>query len=77
MVESTSLFPFRIKHLAAESLLSTSLRLDLLRHGLDDELVMLRMDGEVFGSFLTGGIYLLHYFQRRSKINATYVRIEV
>lgn len=44
LVESTSLFPFRIKHLAAESLLATSPRLDLLRHGLDDELVMLRME---------------------------------
>ena len=44
LVESTGLFPFRIKHLAAESLLAASPRLDLLRHGLDDELVMLRME---------------------------------
>ncbi|TDA69358.1 MAG: hypothetical protein D9V47_05485 [Clostridia bacterium] len=44
LVESTGLFPFRIKHLAEESLLATSPRLDLLRHGLDDELVMLRID---------------------------------
>ncbi len=40
---STSLFPFRIKQVAAENLLAGSPRLDLLRHGLDDELVMLRM----------------------------------
>jgi hypothetical protein len=44
LIESTGLFPFRFKHLAAESLLATSSRLDLLRHGLDDELVMLRME---------------------------------
>lgn len=44
LVESTGLFPFRIKHLAAESLLATTPRLDLLRHGLDNELVMLRME---------------------------------
>ncbi len=44
LVESTGLFPFHIKHLAAESLLAASPRLDLLRHGLDDELVMLRME---------------------------------
>jgi len=42
LVESTGLFPFRIKHFAAESLLATSPRLDLLRHGLDGELVILR-----------------------------------
>lgn len=45
LIESTGLFPFRIKHIAVESLLTTSPRLDLLRHGLDDELVMLRMEG--------------------------------
>ncbi|KFD41079.1 hypothetical protein HX99_07175 [Peptococcaceae bacterium SCADC1_2_3] len=44
LVESTGLFPFRIKHLATESLLAGSPRLDLLRHGLDDEMVMLRME---------------------------------
>ncbi|RJQ83742.1 MAG: hypothetical protein C4519_06330 [Desulfobacteraceae bacterium] len=46
LVESTGLFPFRIKHLAAESLLAASGRLELLRHGLDDELVMLRTEGK-------------------------------
>ncbi|MFZ5633727.1 MAG: hypothetical protein ACOY40_12870 [Bacillota bacterium] len=44
LVESTGLFPFRIKHLSAESLLVTSPRLELLRHGLDDELVILRKE---------------------------------
>lgn len=44
LVESTVLFPFRFKHLATERLLATSPRLDLLRHGLDDELVMLRFE---------------------------------
>jgi len=43
LVENTSLFPFRLKHVTAENLLSASPRLELLRHGLDDELVMLRM----------------------------------
>jgi hypothetical protein len=41
-----SLFPFRIKQVAAENLLAGSPRLDLLRHGLDDELVMLRMENK-------------------------------
>jgi len=44
LVESTALFPFRIKRPAAESLPAVSGRLDLLRHGLKDELVMLRME---------------------------------
>lgn len=39
---SPSLFPFRIKPVHAESPLAASSRLDLLRHGLDDDLVMLR-----------------------------------
>lgn len=42
LVESPSLFPFRLKRIAAEGLLAASPRLDLLRHGLDDDLVMLR-----------------------------------
>jgi hypothetical protein len=39
---SPSLFPFQIKPVHAESLVAASSRLDLLRHGLDDDLVMLR-----------------------------------
>jgi len=42
LLDSTSLFPFRLAHVSAEHLVSASPRLDLLRHGLDDGLVMLR-----------------------------------
>lgn len=42
LIDSPSLFPFRIKPVHAESLVAASSRLDLLRHGLDDNLVMLR-----------------------------------
>jgi hypothetical protein len=42
LIGSPSLFPFRIKPVHAESLAAASSRLDLLRHGLDDYLVMLR-----------------------------------
>jgi len=44
LIDSPSLFPFRIKPVHAESLVAASSRLDLLRHGLDDDLVMLRED---------------------------------
>lgn len=42
LFESPSLFPFRLKLVAAESMLAASSRLELLRHGLDDNLVILR-----------------------------------
>jgi hypothetical protein len=42
LVDSPNLFPFRIKPSHAESLVAASSRLDILRHGLDDNLVMLR-----------------------------------
>jgi len=42
LVENTSLFPFRLVQMTAESLLADSPRLELLRHGLDESLVMLR-----------------------------------
>ena len=42
LLESPSLFPFRIKPIQAEILAAASLRLDILRHGLNDDLVMLR-----------------------------------
>lgn len=42
LIDSPSLFPFRIKPVHAESLVAASSRLDLLRHGLDEDLVMLR-----------------------------------
>jgi hypothetical protein len=41
LIESPSLFPFHLKLMSAESLLAASPRLDLLRHGLDDNMVML------------------------------------
>jgi len=46
LLDSPSLFPFRLMHVSAEHLVSMSPRLDLLRHGLDDDLVMLREDGQ-------------------------------
>jgi hypothetical protein len=42
LLDSPSLFPFRIKPIQAESIRSASQRLDIFRHGLDDDLVMLR-----------------------------------
>lgn len=42
MLESTSLFPFRLGRITAESLLITSPRLECLRHNMSDELVMLK-----------------------------------
>ena len=42
LLDSPSLFPFRLMHVPAEHLVSMSPRLDLLRHGLDDNLLMLR-----------------------------------
>jgi len=42
LIDSPSLFPFRIKPVHAENLVAASSRLDLLRHGLDNDLVMLR-----------------------------------
>lgn len=47
LLDSTSLFPFRLMRMSAERLVSASPRLDLLRHGLDDDLVMLRQDSVV------------------------------
>jgi len=42
LIESPSLFPFRIKPVHGENLVAASSRLDLLHHGLNDDLVMLR-----------------------------------
>jgi hypothetical protein len=42
LIYSPSFFPFRIKPIHAESLVAASSRLDILRHGLDDDLVILR-----------------------------------
>ena len=42
LLNGPSLFPFRLAHVSAERLVSLSPRLDLLRHGLDENLVILR-----------------------------------
>jgi hypothetical protein len=41
LLENSGLFPFRLAHVPGDLLASKSPRLDLLRHGLDDDLVML------------------------------------
>ncbi|MBN2701714.1 MAG: hypothetical protein JXR29_09720 [Methylothermaceae bacterium] len=41
LLDGPNLFPFRIKLIHAESIKAVSSRLDILRHGLDDNLVML------------------------------------
>ena len=42
LLESPGLFPFRLSPLPAQQIVSLSPRLELLRHGLDDDLVILR-----------------------------------
>ena len=42
LMSSPSFFPFRLKLVSAESLVAVSSRLDLIRQGLDDDLIMLR-----------------------------------
>lgn len=42
LIDSPSLFPFRIKPIHAESLVNAGPTLEILRHGLDNDLVMLR-----------------------------------
>jgi len=42
LLDSPSLFPFRLKPMHAEGLLAASPKIDILRHGLDDDLVLLR-----------------------------------
>jgi hypothetical protein len=42
VLDNPSLFPFRIKPITGEKMASLSPNLDMLRHGLDDELVMLK-----------------------------------
>lgn len=45
LLDSPSIFPFRLVRTTAEQLASLSPRLDVLRHGLDDDLVMLCEEG--------------------------------
>jgi len=42
VLDSTSLFPFRLSPISAAHLVAVSGRLDVLRHGLDQDLIMLR-----------------------------------
>jgi len=42
LLDSPSFFPFRFKPIQAESIKTTSTRIEILRHGLDDDLIMLR-----------------------------------
>lgn len=42
LLDSPSLFPFRIKTVHADSLQTLSSKVDIFRHGLNDDLVMLR-----------------------------------
>jgi hypothetical protein len=46
LIDSPSFFPFRLARMSAEQLAILSPRLDVLRHGLDDDLVMLRKEGQ-------------------------------
>ena len=45
LLDSPTIFPFRLTHISANHLASLSPRLDVLRHGLNDDLVMLREEG--------------------------------
>ena len=42
LIDSPALFPFRIKPIYAANLVAASSRLDLLRHGLNEDLIILR-----------------------------------
>ncbi|MEW6725462.1 MAG: hypothetical protein AB1327_00655 [Bacillota bacterium] len=42
LISSASLFPFRLQSISLESILVSSPRMEVLRHGLDEELLMLR-----------------------------------
>ncbi len=42
LIDNTSLFPFRLSPMSAAQLIAMSGRLDVLRHGLDQDLIILR-----------------------------------
>ena len=46
LLDSPGMFPFRLAYLSAGHMASLSSRLDALRHGLDDELVVLHEGGQ-------------------------------
>ena len=45
LLDSPNIFPFRLARISADHVASLSPRLDILRHGLNDDLVMLREEG--------------------------------
>jgi hypothetical protein len=45
VLDSTSLFPFRLSPISTAQLVAVTGRLDVLRHGLDQGLIMLRTEG--------------------------------
>lgn len=47
LLDSPSIFPFRMAHISADKVASLSPRLNVLRHGLDDDLVMLAEESNV------------------------------
>lgn len=47
LLDSPSIFPFRLAHISAEHVASLSPRLHILRHGLDNELLMLQEKGRI------------------------------
>jgi hypothetical protein len=53
LFDAPSLFPFRIKQIHAEALVAASSRLDVLRHGLNDDLIMLKARGDAGHPFDT------------------------
>lgn len=46
LLDGANLFPFRLRSVPADSLRATSPRLEVIRHGLDDDLIMLRKQAE-------------------------------
>ncbi|MDM8522965.1 hypothetical protein QUF80_06285 [Desulfococcaceae bacterium HSG8] len=48
LLNNPSIFPFRLAHVSADHIVSLSSNLDFLRHGLDDDLLMLRKEYEWF-----------------------------
>ena len=44
MLDNPSTFPFQLAHVSAEQMASMTPRLDVLRHGLEDVLVVLVKD---------------------------------
>lgn len=46
LVDSPGLFPFHIKTIRGETMMMASSNIDIVRHGLDDDLVMLKKSGK-------------------------------